>query len=45
MLRAPVHLKSNIIGQIRQEKRGAQKRQMFAYWAKMLARYFHSVGL
>ena len=36
MLHAPVHLKSNIIGQIRQERRGAQKRQMFAYRAKVL---------
>lgn len=36
MLCAPVHLKSNIIGQIRQEKRSAQKRQMFAYRAKVL---------
>ena len=36
MLRAPVHLKSNVIGQIRRERRGAKKRQMFAYRAKVL---------
>ena len=36
MLCAPVHLKSNIIGQIRQERRGAKKRQVFAYRAKVL---------
>lgn len=36
MLRAPVHLKSNIIGQIRRERRSAKKRQMFSYRAKVL---------
>lgn len=36
MLHAPAHLKHNVLEQIRQEKRGAKKRQMFAYRAKVL---------
>ena len=36
MLRAPVHLKADVIEQIRRERRGAKKRQVFAYRAKVL---------
>lgn len=37
MLRAPVHLKSNVMAQIRHERRGAKRRQIFSYRAKVLA--------
>lgn len=36
MLRAPVHLKENVLTQIRREKKAARKRQIFAYRAKVL---------
>lgn len=36
ILHAPTHLKYNVLEQIRQERRGAKKRQMFAYRAKVL---------
>ena len=37
MLRAPVHLKSNVVAQIRRERIGAKRRQIFSYRAKVLA--------
>lgn len=37
MLHAPAHLKNNVLGQIRHERRRAKKRQVFAYRAKVLA--------
>lgn len=37
MLRAPVHLKTEVMEQVRREKRGAKKRQVFVYRAKVLA--------
>ena len=37
MLRAPVHLKTEVMEQIRRERRGAKKRQVFVYRAKVLA--------
>ena len=36
MLHAPVHLKENILAQIRKERKAAGKRQVFAYRAKVL---------
>ena len=36
MLRAPVHLKENVLTQIRRERKAAGKRQIFAYRAKVL---------
>ena len=36
MLRAPVHLKSNVMAQIRRERRDAKRKQIFAYRAKVL---------
>lgn len=36
MLRAPVHLKENVLTQIRREKKAVRKRQIFAYRAKVL---------
>lgn len=36
MLRAPVHLKENVLAQIRKERRTGKKRQIFAYRAKVL---------
>ena len=36
MIHAPVHLKADVIEQIRRERRGAKKRQVFAYRAKVL---------
>lgn len=36
MLHAPVHLKDNVIAQIRRKRRIAGKRQVFAYRAKVL---------
>ncbi|MDE6943687.1 MAG: hypothetical protein K2P66_04600 [Lachnospiraceae bacterium] len=36
MLRAPVHLKENILTQIGKERRASRKRQIFAYRAKVL---------
>ena len=37
MLHAPVHLKGNVMAQIRCERYSAKKRQVFAYRAKVLA--------
>lgn len=37
MLHAPAHLKHNVLEQIRQERRGAKKRQVLAYRIKVLA--------
>lgn len=37
MFRAPVHLKAEVMEQVRREKRGAKKRQVFVYRAKVLA--------
>ena len=36
MIHAPVHLKADVIEQIKRERRGAKKRQVFAYRAKVL---------
>lgn len=36
MLHAPIHLKRNVFAQIHSEKRGARKRQVFVYRAKVL---------
>ena len=36
MLRAPVHLKENVLSQIRKERRAGRKRQVFVYRAKVL---------
>lgn len=36
MLRAPVHLKENVLTQIRRERKAAGKRRIFAYRAKVL---------
>ncbi len=36
MLHAPVHLKGNVLTQIREERRAFRKRQMFTYRAKVL---------
>ena len=36
MLRAPAHLKENVLTQIRKERRAGRKRQIFAYRAKVL---------
>lgn len=36
MLRAPAHLKENVLAQIRKERRAGRKRQIFAYRAKVL---------
>lgn len=36
MLRAPVHLKGNVIAQIRRDRYKARKRQVFVYRAKVL---------
>lgn len=36
MLHAPAHLKHNVLEQIRQERRGTKKRQVFIYRAKVL---------
>lgn len=35
MLRAPAHLKSNVVTQIRRERRDAKRKQVFAYRAKV----------
>lgn len=37
MLHAPVHLKHNVMEQIRRERRSAKSRQVFIYRAKVLA--------
>ncbi len=36
MIHAPVHLKSNVLTQIRKERDGNRKRQLFVYRAKVL---------
>lgn len=36
MLRAPAHLKDNVMAQIRRERRNAKQRQIFSYRAKVL---------
>ena len=36
MLHAPVHLKENVLTQIRKERKAGRKRQIFAYRAKVL---------
>ncbi len=36
MLRAPAHLKENVLTQIRKERRAGRKRQVFVYRAKVL---------
>lgn len=36
MIHAPVHLKENVLTQIREERRAGRKRQIFAYRAKVL---------
>lgn len=36
MLHAPVHLKDNVIAQVRRERHNAKKRQVFAYRVKVL---------
>ena len=36
MLRAPVHLKENVLTQIRKERSAGRKRQVFAYRAKVM---------
>ena len=36
MLHAPIHLKDNVMAQIRRERRSARKRQVFVYRAKVL---------
>ena len=36
MLHAPVHLKDNVMAQVRREKQNAKRRQIFSYRAKVL---------
>ena len=36
MLHAPVHLKGNVMAQVRREKQNAKRRQIFSYRAKVL---------
>ena len=36
MLHAPVHLKDNVMAQVRREKKNAKRRQIFSYRAKVL---------
>lgn len=36
MLQAPVHLKENVLAQIRKEQKAGRKRQLFTYRAKVL---------